>query len=90
MVIAWKDVREARRAVQDALPLLHEAARVTVAEICEPGDEERAQARLDDVAAYLARHRINGGLRVIMHREGSGASQLIKLAEEVDRRLRQP
>ena len=82
VVIAWKDVREARRAVQDALPLLHEAARVTVAEICEPGDEERAQARLDDVAAYLARHRINGGLRVIMHREGSGASQLIKLAEE--------
>jgi nucleotide-binding universal stress UspA family protein len=82
VVIAWKDVREARRAVQDALPLLHEAARVTVAEICEVGDEERAEARLDDVAAYLARHRIKGGPRVIMQREGSGADQLIRLAQE--------
>ena len=82
VVIAWRDVREARRAVQDALPLLHEASRVTIAEICKPGDEERAQARLGDVASYLARHRINGGPRVILHREGSGAAQLIKLAQE--------
>ncbi len=82
VVIAWKDVREARRAVQDALPLLHEAAQVTVAEICEVGDEERAEARLDDVATYLARHRIKGGPRVIMHQEGSGADQLITLAQE--------
>ena len=48
VVIAWKDVREARRAVHDALPLLHEAARVTIAEICEPGDEERVRERLRD------------------------------------------
>ena len=82
MVIAWRDVREARRAVQDALSLLHEASRVTIAEICKPGDEESAQARLGDVASYLARHRIKGGPRVILHREGSGAAQLIKLAQE--------
>ncbi len=82
VVIAWKDVREARSAVQDALPLLHEAARVTVAEICEAGDEERTQARLDDVAAYLAQHGIKGGPRVILHREGFDADQLITLAQE--------
>ena len=82
VVVAWKDVREARRAVQDALPLLHEATRVTIAEICAPGDEKRAQNRLDDVAAYLARHRIKGGPQVIMHREGSGAEQLVNLAHE--------
>ena len=82
VLIAWKDVREARRAVQDALPLLHEATRITVAEICEAGDEERAQARLDGVTAYLERHRIKGGPRVIMHREGSGADQLVRLAQE--------
>ena len=82
VVIAWKDVREARRAVQDALPLLHEAARVTIAEICGPGDEKRTLERLGDVASYLARHRIKGGPQVILHREGSGAAQLIKVARE--------
>ena len=33
VVIGWKDAREARRAVFDALPFLHEATGVTVAEI---------------------------------------------------------
>ena len=36
VVIGWKDTREARQAIQDALPFLHEAARVTVVEICSP------------------------------------------------------
>ena len=35
VVVGWKDTREARRAVQDALPFLHEAKRVTIMEICE-------------------------------------------------------
>jgi hypothetical protein len=33
VVIGWKESREARRAVRDALPFLHEASRVTVVEI---------------------------------------------------------
>jgi nucleotide-binding universal stress UspA family protein len=82
VVIAWKDVREARRAVQDALPMLHEATRVTIAEVCGSGDGRRAQASLDDVANYLARHQIKSDLRVIQHHEGSGAGELIKLARE--------
>ena len=72
VVIAWKDVREARRA----------ATRVTIAEVCGSGDERRAQARLDDVANYLARHRIKSDPRVIQHYEGSGAGELIRLAQE--------
>src|SRR5271169_933885 len=35
VVIGWKDTRETRRAVVDALPFLHEAKRTTVIEICE-------------------------------------------------------
>ena len=35
VVVGWKDTREARRAVSDALPLLRKAARVLVVEICE-------------------------------------------------------
>jgi hypothetical protein len=39
--------------VLDALPFLHEATGVTIAEICLAGDEEAAEARIDDVARYL-------------------------------------
>src|SRR3974390_2367725 len=52
VVIGWKDGREARRAVQDALPFLHEATRVIICEACGPGEEQSALGRLDDVARY--------------------------------------
>jgi nucleotide-binding universal stress UspA family protein len=59
VTVAWKDTREARRAVCDALPLLHRAKEVKVLEIVE-GDESRstAQDRVNDVAAWLGRHNI--------------------------------
>jgi len=82
VVVGWKDRREARRALQDALPFLHEAARITIAEICNPGEEDAARERMDDVARYLTRHRINGGPRVILLQEGSGAAALIRLAQD--------
>jgi nucleotide-binding universal stress UspA family protein len=82
VVIGWKDAREARRAVQDALPFLHEANRVTIVEVCQPGEEQEAREHLDDVAQYLRRHRIGGGPRVILHSEGREAAQLIRLAED--------
>jgi hypothetical protein len=62
VVIGWKDTREARRAVQDALGFLREAIRVTVVEICQSGEEAAAQEHIDDVARYLTRHRIGGVL----------------------------
>jgi nucleotide-binding universal stress UspA family protein len=82
VVIGWKDTREARRAVQDALGFLREAIRVTVVETCQSGEEAAAQEHIDDVARYLTRHRIGGGPRVIIHQEGSGAAQLIRLAQD--------
>jgi nucleotide-binding universal stress UspA family protein len=82
VVIGWKDTREARRAVEDALPLMFEAKRVTIAEICQPNEERTAQQHLDDVAEYLMRHRISGTPRAILNRGGSGATQLIELAQE--------
>ena len=60
VLVAWKDVREARRAVFDALPILAAAKEVTIAEIPEQ-DTDRAEAmsRVADVAAWLrsSRHR---------------------------------
>jgi nucleotide-binding universal stress UspA family protein len=82
VLIGWKDRREARRAIQDALPFLHEANRVTIMEICGGGEEETARKHVDDVAQYLARHRITAAPRVMTHRGGSGAKALIETAQQ--------
>jgi nucleotide-binding universal stress UspA family protein len=66
VMVAWKDTREARRAVIDALPLLHRAKDVTVVEVVEGADNRpAAQARVNDVAAWLGRHAITAVGRVI-------------------------
>jgi nucleotide-binding universal stress UspA family protein len=82
VVIGWKDTREARRAVRDALPLLQRAQRITVVEACEPGEEKASLGRLDDVTRYLTRHRTKAGPRVMLAQRGSGAEQLIATARE--------
>jgi nucleotide-binding universal stress UspA family protein len=81
VVIGWKDTREARRAVQDALPFLETASRITVVEACKCGEESMALARLNDVSMYLKRHRIECGRKVMIQQEGSGSAQLIGLAQ---------
>jgi nucleotide-binding universal stress UspA family protein len=82
IVIAWKDTREARRAVMDALPFLHEAARVTVVEVCDADDKPVAQERIADVAQYLGRHRIKADSQPILSREASAATQLLQFAHD--------
>ena len=58
ILVAWKDTRESRRAVADALPFLQKAEEVTVAEVCSALDEPEAHARVDDVAAWLLQHGV--------------------------------
>ena len=82
VVIGWKDTREARRAVTDALPLLHEAAGVTIAGICEHDDEKAVQRGINDVVQHLARHRIKAASKVILRREGLSGSQLLQVAKD--------
>jgi hypothetical protein len=50
VLIGWKDMREARRDVQDALPILHEASHVTVVEICKREEKSAAKQHIDDIA----------------------------------------
>ncbi|MCX4195375.1 universal stress protein [Methylobacterium organophilum] len=54
-VIAWKDTREARRAVTDALPLLREAERVLLLTIASTEAETNAEA----TEAYLKHHDVD-------------------------------
>jgi nucleotide-binding universal stress UspA family protein len=59
IAVAWKDTREARRAIQDALPFLQKAETVAIVEFCERGEEPQAQRRLEDVLQYLVRHGVS-------------------------------
>jgi nucleotide-binding universal stress UspA family protein len=58
IVVGWKETREARRAVRDALALLKGAKEVTIVAVKEPTRSAADPRALDDVAAYLARHRV--------------------------------
>jgi nucleotide-binding universal stress UspA family protein len=83
VVVGWQDSREARRAVSDALPFLHEASEVTVVEVCETNERAQAQSRVNDVVGFLTRHRITARGKVIYPVAGSGAEQLMKAAEDL-------
>lgn len=56
--VGWKDTREARRAIVDALPLLAIARNVTVLEVAPDRERKGAQNRVEDVVAWLSRHQI--------------------------------
>ncbi len=82
IVIGWQDTREARRAIQDALPFLRQAKRVTVIEICESDQKEAARHQVDDVVLYLARHKVGAEGRIETKLMGSGAHQIVEFAED--------
>ncbi|MFZ3004895.1 MAG: universal stress protein [Phenylobacterium sp.] len=58
IVVAWKDGREARRAVADALPLLKRAEEVVVMATCAAPEMEDAQAATAAVAQHLKSHGV--------------------------------
>lgn len=63
-VIAWKDGKEAARAVFDALPLLKRTQKVTIV-VVDPRESEEHSAVMaaGDIANSLARHGINVEVR---------------------------
>jgi nucleotide-binding universal stress UspA family protein len=82
VLVAWKDSREARRALQDALPLLQEAKEVMVIEVCEHGTEQQSQRRIDDVTNYLRRHKVKTGAIACLHAERSIADEILRFATD--------
>jgi len=83
VLVAWKDVREARRAVFDALPILAAAKEVAIAEILEQdGRRADALARVADVAAWLRGHGIAANT-VVPEKAGGVTGQLQNIAANV-------
>ncbi len=83
VVVAWKEAREARRAVQDALPLLALADRVVVVAIAASADLADARTRTQDVANWLAEHKIKASARAVVAAE-SDAAQLRNIASDLE------
>lgn len=58
VVVAWKDGRECRRAVRDAIPFLQQAKEVLLLGVGEDAAATTAETSLADVTRYLVRHRV--------------------------------
>lgn len=83
ILVAWKDTREARRAVCDALPLLAKASNVLIVEIHEADEHAAAWQSVARVSRWLARHGIAAEEKVVAA-EMANASQLSGLAQTYD------
>jgi nucleotide-binding universal stress UspA family protein len=82
VLVAWKESREARRAVADALPFLAAAEQVVVLAVCENADPPaQAQGHVDDVARLLSRHGANATGEVVTL-SGRSVSGELRLAAE--------
>jgi len=77
ILVAWKDTRESRRAVVDALPFLAQATEVLVATVDADGDSA-ATAGLSDVGTFLSRHGIKARTELV--REASAHKAIAGLA----------
>lgn len=83
VVIGWKDTREARRAVRDALPFLKAAGQVSVVAV-SGSDKRTVEIRpgVDAVVRHLARHGIAAKARIVAHGDSSFADDLLQFAEQ--------
>ena len=82
VVIAWKDTRESRRAVSDALPLLQQAEEVLLVEVCESGTEAESERQMSDVSAYLARHRVTVAAKAFLQTDKPVAQEILRFAHD--------
>jgi nucleotide-binding universal stress UspA family protein len=80
VLVAWKDTRECRRAVRDALPFLHKAEDVLIVGI-EEGQSDNA-ATLSDVAQYLRRHRVVAPREIWRRARGPVVAELLHLVRD--------
>lgn len=83
VVIAWRDSREARRALHDALPFLKRATGVLLLGICRSDSEQQtATGVLEAVAGHLSRHGVNATVEARLMREATVSAELLLAAEQ--------
>jgi nucleotide-binding universal stress UspA family protein len=80
-MIAWKDTREARRALADSIPLLISADDVLLASIDEG---PHTLHEVDDVLVFLSRHGVSARAERFDRGPGDVGNRLLTLADERD------
>jgi len=80
VVVAWKDTREARRAVADAMPFLVAAKDVIVLAICDEADVSTVTHQVDDVVSALKRHGVKARSNVTTAPSGAVTMELERVA----------
>ncbi|MCG9917072.1 MAG: universal stress protein [Phenylobacterium sp.] len=83
IVVAWKDTRESRRALQDALPFLHRAEQVLVMAICGQDEAGAVQRQVDDVTAYLTRRGVKATGKVSVAPDSGVVGELNNAADAI-------
>lgn len=76
VVVAWKDTREARRALADSLPILKGAREVVVVETCDAEDAEIVQVHHKSILAHLKRHGITARSKIVPERRAEPVTEL--------------
>jgi nucleotide-binding universal stress UspA family protein len=82
IVVAWKDTREARRAIADALPLLRRADDVIVQAVCKVEDNDVAVFETSDVVTALKRHGV-AARAAVTHARASEVTEVLQQAAEL-------
>lgn len=82
VVVAWKDTREARRAVADAMPFLEKAREVVVVTI-EEGDQKHAREGAADVVRFLMRHGAKARADVVGVGNSKAEEAISQIAREI-------
>ncbi|MBE0691709.1 MAG: universal stress protein [Aquamicrobium sp.] len=82
VLVAWKDTREARRAVADAMPFLIRAKEVVVA-ACAEGDSFKARDGGADVVRFLMKHGATARSEVLVGPSPDVAGALAAKAHDV-------
>lgn len=82
VVVAWKDTRECRRAVRDALPFLQQAKEVLLIELGEEESKSQDKKALADVANYLVRHKVMVTGQICQRSRGPIETELFQFVKE--------
>jgi nucleotide-binding universal stress UspA family protein len=81
-MVAWKNTREAGRAVRDAIPFLGDAGEVTVLSIERPGRPDSTGEKICD---FLSKHDISVDLRTNINDNDASVGEIIlDVARELD------
>ena len=82
IVVGWKDTRDLRRAVGDAILILQLAQEVILIELSELAEQPDAARHLDDVTNYLVRPGVIIGAKLYYRAERPVTDELLRLAIE--------